>query len=355
MASQDQVVAQGQVKGMISGKKYSLKRFLAGGGCGEVYLAEREDGQNFAIKCCRGGITKNILEREANTLRNIEESGGHRNVIHLEEFGRFSPSPLRDQLCFVMDKCDITLRDLFNGPAMTELALTEVCFQAFSGLGFVHSCGIAHKDLGNPANTLLKCDGKRARVVLADFGCATKIAPEQHYQLDLDTRRLAVVLLNLIRRRTLGDPTTVDPPNPMPKLEDWSFLHSVCGIPPSHKDEFDKAIRLVCCVSNLPGLNEYELRQKITQNRNWWTEYIANNPRQAVYIDLVLKELSKRPGTNGIAFSADLCSILAEALGFADENRKQSSAIALRLEMLPNSRKRSMRRLLLEHMTQYFA
>ena len=356
MASINHVLAVGKVTGLDSRLKYSLKKFIAGGDNGEVYLAERDDGKQFAVKVCQPdqlGTGKRNLKPEIDRLAILSKNGGHRNVIQMEEEANFFPGHVRNQLCYSMEKCDITLQDLMDGPQISELAFTEICYQAFSGLAFVHSKNIVHRDLRNPGNILLQWDGQRARVVLVDFGNGKEMTQQhpQSYVIDFDARRLAFALLKLIRRRCLSDPSTVNPPKLLPSASDWDFLYDTMNIPDSDKKDFSRAISLTCCVCRIPGFNEVALREIITHDREWWTKLTLHHPKRAAYIHLIFEFLSQTPGPDGTKISSDLCNILGDALGFTDLQGKEAATLENRLETLCRTSKMSTHDALMEHLT----
>ena len=360
MALISQVLAKGQVTGLSSQQKYSLRRFLAGGDNGEVYVAEREDGKEFAVKVCkpdprRIGIFN--LKNEIDRLVTLSEGSAHRNVICFKEQAIFSPEILREKLCYAMEKCDITAKNLMDGPQISELAFTEICFQAFSGLAFVHSKDIVHRDIRNPGNILLQWDGQSARVVIADFGNAKQIIHRISYEFDLDARQLASGLLKLIRRRCLSDPTNFDPPMQLPSTLDWDFLYDTLNIPDSDEKDFARAISLVCCVSWIPGFNESEIRKQLAlvEDRDWWPKFLLCHPKQASYIKVILEFLSQSHGPDGTKIPTDLFSILSDALAFTDLQRRETAVIEQRLAKLSATSITNTHQALLEHLTNYFA
>lgn len=223
---------------------WQIVRFLARGGMGEVYLAERADGaftQQVAVKLLRPGIASaDLMERfrlERNLLARLE----HPAIVPLLDAGTASDGRPYLALRYVEGRaitryCDET----GASPRRRAELLVELC----RAVQFAHSNLVVHRDL-KPSNILVSADG---RVHLLDFGVAKllsrrndatqptrslelapmtpqRAAPEQRrgdpVTTATDVWALGMLLHELLTGRLPGEPTG-DPathaPRPAPDL-----------------------------------------------------------------------------------------------------------------------------------------
>lgn len=145
---------------------YTLLRKLGQGGFGEVWLAEKTSGsfrtfsKKVALKLPHNGqVDFKSIEKEANLW---EQASGHPNVLPI-----IDADVIDGQIVIVSEFADGgSLADKLSavGKLPTEKAI-EYTRGILSGLQFLHSRGIIHRDI-KPQNILLQGDIPR----LADFG-----------------------------------------------------------------------------------------------------------------------------------------------------------------------------------------
>ncbi len=147
---------------------WRLLRFLARGGMGEVYLAERADGafeQQVAVKLLRPGIgSADLVERfrlEQNLLARLE----HPAVAPLLDAGTADDGRPYLALRYV-DGRAITAFCAETGASPRRRA--ELFVELCRAVQFAHTNLVVHRDL-KPSNILVSDDG---RVHLLDFGVA---------------------------------------------------------------------------------------------------------------------------------------------------------------------------------------
>jgi serine/threonine-protein kinase len=162
-------------------------RFLARGGMGEVYLAERADGvveQRAAVKLLRPGIaTADLLERfrlERTLLARLE----HPAVAPLLDAGTTADGRPYLALRYVEGR-PITRYCTETGASTVRRAglFVELC----RAVQFAHSNLVVHRDL-KPSNILVSDDG---RVHLLDFGIAKLLGPRDDATEPTRARELA--------------------------------------------------------------------------------------------------------------------------------------------------------------------
>ena len=149
---------------------FRVVRALGGGGMGDVYLAERTDGQftqEVALKVMRPGLDRRRFDRERSVLARLI----HINIARLygggiTEDGRpwFAMEPVAglplDEHC---RRHELPLRERLR-------LLGDVC----TAVHYAHRQLVVHRDL-KPANILVTREGV---VKLLDFGIAKLLAPE---------------------------------------------------------------------------------------------------------------------------------------------------------------------------------
>jgi eukaryotic-like serine/threonine-protein kinase len=154
--------------------RYHGPRRLAGGGMGEVYVAEDEVlGRTVAVKVLSerlllDGDARRRLVREARAAARLS---GEPHTVAVFDFGEWQGRPF-----IVMEYLaggsleDLLLRD---GPQPLERTLAWLDDVA-AALDHAHRSGIVHRDV-KPANLLLD---ERGTVHVADFGIATAVGLE---------------------------------------------------------------------------------------------------------------------------------------------------------------------------------
>ncbi len=153
---------------------WRLLRFLARGGMGEVYLAERADGafdQQVAVKMLRPGVgSADLLERfrlERNLLARLE----HPAIAPLLDAGATDDGRPYLALRYVEGRPITRYCEEMNlAPRRRAELFVELC----RAVQFAHANLVVHRDL-KPSNVLVDTAG---RVQLLDFGIAKLLSPD---------------------------------------------------------------------------------------------------------------------------------------------------------------------------------
>ncbi len=152
---------------------YRLTQYLAKGGMGIVYRAERSDNtfrRNVAVKIINadtGLSLYNRFRREVQILADLQ----HPNLVLLYDAGRMGDG----RPFLVMEYVEgETLREwlIQRGP-MTPAQTVEVIKQAAAGLHAAHEAGVIHRDI-KPANIAVTESGGKLTVKVLDFGIAAR-------------------------------------------------------------------------------------------------------------------------------------------------------------------------------------
>lgn len=226
---------------------YRLLELIGSGGMGQVYLAERADGQfeqRVAVKLMREGVNDAALVARFRAERQIVASLDHPNLAKVLDGGITEDGVLY----FVMELVAGEPIDAYcvqrGLPLDARLRLFRTVCQV---VHYAHQKGVLHRDL-KPANILVSTDG---RVKLVDFGIAKQLAgsgtqtttrqramtleyasPEQVRGLDLtpasDVFSLGVVLYRLL--------TDASPYPSATTNSDYELTRAICDtepLPPS--------------------------------------------------------------------------------------------------------------------------
>lgn len=162
--------------------RYRIRRFIAGGGMGEVYEAHDDVlGEAVALKVLR----PELLEKPTAQARFVEEIRLARKITHPNVCRVFDVNIDGDQLFFTMELHEgSTLADWMRerGPADPS-DLRPLLTQVIAGVAAAHDVGVIHADL-KPSNLLLT--GPDAdRVVVTDFGLAVPCCAELACSCDM--------------------------------------------------------------------------------------------------------------------------------------------------------------------------
>ncbi len=157
--------------GTVIDGKYRVRRLLAEGGMGRVFVADHVFlGKPFAVKVLHPEMSAepDAVERftvEARAASLIE----HENVVRVSDFGR-SPD---GQLYLVMELLSgHTLADELNAGPLPPARARFIACGMLRGLEAAHARGVVHRDL-KPENVFLTPrDGADDTVKLLDFGIA---------------------------------------------------------------------------------------------------------------------------------------------------------------------------------------
>jgi serine/threonine protein kinase len=175
--------------------------------------------------------------QEARILRRADSD----HVVRVYDVGEVDGTPY-----FVMTYADLgTVADLLQHEHRLSLDRTvDLVSQAVAGLVVLHHHGSIHRDI-KPANLLLRTEGDRVRLMVADLGVAKAMlhasglthvvgtpaymAPEQAVGLGVDERAdvyaLAAVTYHALTGRvahggSIADLATLQPPTPPSELTD---------------------------------------------------------------------------------------------------------------------------------------
>ena len=154
---------------------YLLRRQLGVGGMGEVYLAERADGQfeqQVALKLVRGAAHSRRMITRFLGERQIMARLQHPNIARLLDGGLTEDG----QPYFVLEYVDGTPIDRYADEHGLDVDQRLRLFdQVCRAVTYAHANLVAHRDL-KPSNILVTEEG---RVKLLDFGIAKAITEEQ--------------------------------------------------------------------------------------------------------------------------------------------------------------------------------
>jgi serine/threonine protein kinase len=156
--------------------EYKPVRVLGQGAFGIVYCARAVDGSLVAIKKVK--VDPRYKNRELETLREVNS----RYVIRLLNYFRSSSKQAKDvYLNLVMEympeslhQFTITYRKERKYPPLLYVKL--FAYQMFSGLDYLHSQGITHRDL-KPQNMLV--DKATGELKICDLGSAKRLLPNE--------------------------------------------------------------------------------------------------------------------------------------------------------------------------------
>jgi serine/threonine protein kinase len=152
---------------------YRLTQFLAAGGMGEVYLAERAD-QMFqrvaALKLISAALDKTQYRRFCREVQILADLK-HPNLVLLYDAGR-APDGRPYLVMEYVAGTDLRAWLELHG-AMPPTQLVEVLRQACAGLHAAHAGGIIHRDI-KPANLMLMEERGALTVEVLDFGIAAR-------------------------------------------------------------------------------------------------------------------------------------------------------------------------------------
>lgn len=177
LAAQDDRLAQHWIGRQLGA--YRLLSLIGAGGMGQVFLAERADGQfeqRVAIKLMREGLHDDALIARFKAERQILASLDHANLAKVLDGGVTAEGlPYFVMERVVGEPIDQHCRRL-GLPLRARLRLFRTVCQV---VHYAHQKGVVHRDL-KPGNILVTADGV---VKLLDFGIAKRVAdgaPQDH-------------------------------------------------------------------------------------------------------------------------------------------------------------------------------
>lgn len=162
--------------GVLVGRRYVIRRFIARGGMGEVYEAfDQELQERVALKtvtstACDNPSAVRRLKAEVQLARRVS----HPNVCRIYDLGAHVVPASGAQVSFLtMEFADgVTLGQHIRSsgalPVATAVALAR---QLLEGLRAAHAAGILHRDLKSE-NVILRQEGGSLWPLILDFGLA---------------------------------------------------------------------------------------------------------------------------------------------------------------------------------------
>ena len=163
---------------IIAGR-FTVNRFIARGGMGEVYEAwDSELKERVAIKTVRPELANNeeILERFRREVKQARAIS-HPNVCRVHELFCHQET-IQDKVWFLsMEFLEgFTLSEYIrhHGPIEPAAAL-ELIEQVVHGLSAAHSLGVIHRDLNTRNIMLTSSSPGQLRAVITDFGLALNV------------------------------------------------------------------------------------------------------------------------------------------------------------------------------------
>jgi eukaryotic-like serine/threonine-protein kinase len=164
---------------MIVAGRFTVNRFIARGGMGEVYEAwDSELKERVAIKTVRPELANNaeILERFRREVKQARAIS-HPNVCRVHELFCHQ-APIQNKIWFLsMEFIEgFTLNEYIrhHGPIESASAL-ELIEQVVRGLSAAHSLGVIHRDLNTRNIMLTSSTPGQLRAVITDFGLALNV------------------------------------------------------------------------------------------------------------------------------------------------------------------------------------
>ncbi|MEO5882502.1 MAG: protein kinase [Caldimonas sp.] len=188
----DEALADDFSSGVLIGP-YVLLRRLGVGGMGEVWLAERSDGQprrQVALKLPMLGLRKSVLVQRFGRERDILGALAHPHIARLYDAGVGGDGQPYLALEYVEGRaitqyCDDHGLDLHERVGVLR--------QVMDAVQFAHANLVIHRDL-KPSNVLVTSEG---RAMLLDFGIAKLLQQEQAEAVETELTQLSGRALTL--------------------------------------------------------------------------------------------------------------------------------------------------------------
>ena len=198
--------------GEVIAGRFTIERFIAEGGMGEVYAAHDLDlGERVALKTLRPALSSNEqLLRQFKQEIQIARKVTHRNVARVFDLfwhDATSGNESRAIAFLTMELLEgetLANRIRHKGP-MPEAEALSILEQVVMGLTAAHSAGVVHRDLKS-GNILLVEQPDGLRAVITDFGLA---CPPDDPEVDADGQRpIAGTIAYMAPEQFDGNPIT---------------------------------------------------------------------------------------------------------------------------------------------------
>jgi tRNA A-37 threonylcarbamoyl transferase component Bud32 len=177
--------------GTLVGQRYTITKFVARGGMGEVYEAFDQDLQErVALKtvtstACDNPAAVRRLKAEVQLARRVS----HPNVCRIYDFGTHVVPSTATQVSFLtmefVDGLTLGQRVRKSGPLPVDEAC-RIAGELLLGLRAAHDAGVLHRDFKSD-NVMLRKDGGKLNALILDFGLAR--AAEQRLEHSSSTHR----------------------------------------------------------------------------------------------------------------------------------------------------------------------
>lgn len=153
---------------------YKLLREVGHGGMGEVWLAERSDGQlkrSVALKLPMLGARRSVLVQRFARERDILGGLAHPHIARLYDAGLADDGQPYLALEYVEGK---PITAYCNDNRLDTRARVQLLLQVMEAVQYAHANLVIHRDL-KPSNVLVTAQGQ---AMLLDFGIAKLLQPE---------------------------------------------------------------------------------------------------------------------------------------------------------------------------------
>ncbi len=154
---------------------YLLLREIGRGGMGEVWLAERSDGQvkrPVALKLPTLGLRRSVLVQRFARERDILASLAHPNIARLYDAGLSEDGQPYLALEYVEG---VPITQYCTDQQLDARARVALLQQVMNAVQYAHANLVIHRDL-KPTNVLVTAEG---RAILLDFGIAKLLQEDQ--------------------------------------------------------------------------------------------------------------------------------------------------------------------------------
>ena len=162
--------------GLLVGRRYTIRRFIARGGMGEVYEAfDQELQERVALKtvtstACDNPSAVRRLKAEVQLARRVS----HPHVCRIYDLGAHVVPANGAQISFLtMEFADgVTLgQHIRSSGALSVNTTVAIARQLLEGLRAAHAAGILHRDFKSE-NVMLRPEGESVCPLILDFGLA---------------------------------------------------------------------------------------------------------------------------------------------------------------------------------------
>jgi serine/threonine-protein kinase len=172
---------------------YRLLRRIGEGGMGEVWLAERADGQihrQVALKLPMLGLRRSVLVQRFARERDILSALAHPHIARLYDAGLADDG----QPYLALEHVDgRPITEHVRERGLSARATVQLMLQVMEAVQYAHANLVIHRDL-KPSNVLVTAEG---RAMLLDFGIAKLLAADDAQAGETELTRLGGRALTL--------------------------------------------------------------------------------------------------------------------------------------------------------------